>query len=203
MDEVTPPAPGDVEQAIQHRRRGAWLEGEILRAAWEELEAVGYRDLSMDGVATRAGTSKAVLYRRWRNRGELVLAALRQRRPMLSGEVPDTGNLRDDVLALLRRVSAGVTEIGPETIFGLLDELSREPEAAAYLYARQVGAEAMTAILEAAARRGEVPTERITPRVAFLPVDLARHELLVTRAPVRDDVIVEIVDEVFLPLVRG
>jgi hypothetical protein len=59
----------------------------------------------------------------------------------------------------------------------------------------------MTAILRAAADRGEVRLEQIPRRVVSLPVDLARHELLVRRAPVPEDVIVEIVDDVFLPFV--
>jgi len=44
--------------------------------------------------------------------------------------------------------------------------------------------------------------ERITPRNAALPGDLVRHEILVTRAAVPEQVLVEIVDEIFLPLVR-
>ena len=198
-----PPGVGPGMAPPRHRRRGQTLESAILRAAWAELEAVGYQGLSMDAVAARAGTSKAVLYRRWAGRAELVLAALRQHRPMLSGEVPDTGSLRGDVLALLRRVSAGIAEIGLETAFGLLDELSADPEFRAYIHARRARAEAMAAILARAARRGEVRPERVTPRMAMVALDLARHELLVTRAPVPDAVLVEIVDEVFLPLVRG
>ena len=98
---------------------------------------------------------------------------------------------------------SGIAEIGPATAFGLLDELSSASEAVAYLHARQAGAETMSVILQAAAQRGEVRIDRLTPRVSVVPLDLARHELLLTRAPVPDAVIVEIVDEVFLPLVRG
>ena len=189
-------------RVAQHRRRGPVLERAILEAAWAELAAVGYQHLTMDGVATRAGTSKAVLYRRWRNRAELVLAALRQNRPMLSGEVPDTGSLRGDVLALLRRVDAGVEAVGRATLFGMLDELTTEPDALTYLWAQQTGTDTMRAILEAAGARGEVRPQTITPLVATVPLVLLRHELLVTRAPVPDQVLVAIVDEVFLPLVR-
>ena len=185
----------------RHRRRGQALEAAILRAAWEELQAVGYRDLSADGVAARAGTSKAVLYRRWRNRAQLVMAALRAERPMLSGPVPDTGSLRGDVLALLCRVQEGVNEIGIETLIGLLQELYEDPGLEGFLRADNAGEQAMTAILEAAGRRGELDPTLINPRVATLPVDLVRHEMLVTRAPVPDAVLVEIVDQIFLPLV--
>src|SRR5690349_13494346 len=79
------------------RRRGATLERALLRAAWEELAAVGYANLTIEGVAARARTSKAVLYRRWPNRAALITAAMRQEAPLLSGEVPDTGQLRGDV----------------------------------------------------------------------------------------------------------
>lgn len=65
------------------------------------------------------------------------------------------------------------------------------------------GAEAMATILQAAAARGEVRLDRIAPRVASLPTDLARHELLFRRTAVPDDVLTEIVDDVFLPLVQG
>ena len=187
----------------RHRRRGAGLEQAILAAAWEELQAVGYRDLSMDRVAARAGTSKPVLYRRWSNRAELVMAAWRNARPLLSGEVPDTGSLRGDVLQLLRRAYVGVAEIGVETIFGVLLELFEQPDVALFVFADQAGLTAMTSILDAAIQRGEIPNRRIPPRVATLPVDLARHELLVTRAPVPDAVLVQIVDQVFLPLVHA
>ncbi len=201
MATKAPSDSGEPPVQVRHRRRGESLEGAILAAAWEELQAVGYDGVSMEGVAARARTSKAVLYRRWRNRAELVLAAIRARRPMLSGETPDTGSLRGDVITLLRRVSDGIAEIGPETAFGLLDELAREPDVAGYLHAWQTGRVAMGAILAAAARRGEVRLERLTPRVMTLPVDLARHELFITRQPLSDDVITEIVDQVFLPLV--
>ena len=187
------------------RRRGAMLEGAILRAAWEELAAVGYANLTMEGVAARAGTSKAVLYRRWPNRAELVIAAMRQEAPMLSGEVPDTGTLRGDVLALLRRMSHRLGEVGPEVIHGLLTDLFRDAERLSYLQSQvaRVGADTMSAILKQAAERGEVDLDRVSRRTASLPLDLFRHELLFTRTPVPDAVLVEIVDEIFLPLVRA
>ena len=124
---------------------------------------------------------------------------------MLSGEVPDTGELRGDVLALLRRVSRGLSRIGQETLFGLLSEVFRDAalSAAAVVQAQHVGADAMATILGRAAQRGEVRLDAITPRMVSLPVDLVRHELLVTRALVSERALAEIVDDIFLPLVRA
>ena len=184
------------------RRRGKALEAAILQAALDELAAVGYARLTMEGVAERARTSKAVVYRRWPNRAELVLAAMRQRGLVLSGEVPDTGELRGDVLALLHQVSQRLQEIGAETLHGLMTEYVGHVEVSRYLQGRQVGYEAMIAILKRAAVRGEVRLDKIAPRVASLPIDLVRHEVLLTHAPVPDTVLVEIVDDIFLPLVH-
>ena len=185
------------------RRRGAALEEALLDAAWAELQEVGYAGLTMEAVADRAGTSRAVLYRRWRNRPELVIAAMRRHQPMLSGEVPDTGSLRGDVLALLTRVSDRLTELGPQTVYGILGDYFADTElfAAFQDQVLHIGASVMAAILKHAEERGEV-RQGISPRVNSLPTDLFRHELLIRRTPPSRRVITEIVDDVFLPLVR-
>jgi AcrR family transcriptional regulator len=186
------------------RRRGATLEEAILTAAWEELAAVGYAHLTIEGVAVRARTSRAVLYRRWSSRPALVLAAMRQQAPLLSGPVPDTGTLRSDVLALLHRISERLVAVGPEVIHGLLADYFRDDELFAYLQTQvlQVGSNVMMTILERAAGRGEVQLDRVTPRIATLPLDLLRHELFVTRTPASEGALVEIVDGIFLPLIH-
>jgi hypothetical protein len=109
------------------------------------------------------------------------------------------------VLALLVRVSRRLSEVGPEIIHGLLTDYFRDAELFAYLHAEvlQVGADAMQTIVRRAAERGEVRLDTISPRVSTLPIDLAPHELLVTRAPVPESVLVEIVDDIFLPLVHA
>lgn len=185
------------------RRRGEALEHALLEAAWTELQTAGYAGLTMEAVADRAGTSRAVLYRRWRNRPELVIAAVRRYRPMLSDEIPDTGSLRDDVLALLRRMSSRLAEIGPETVYGLLGDYLAD----AGLFARRrdqmlsISAEVMETILKRAADRGEARSG-VKTRIATLPTALFRNELFLARIPPSEGTLVEIVDDVFLPLVR-
>jgi AcrR family transcriptional regulator len=193
-----------VTTPVRRRRRGKDLDHALLEAAWAELAAVGYANLTMDGVAARAGTSKPVIYRRWPSRPELVLAAVRHQGPVLSGEPPDSGSLRGDVLALLERISGRLQSLGQEVLLGLLADYVREPELMAYVQPQvlTIGLAVMTTILQRAAARGEVDPAAISPRVASLPVDLLRHELLVTRQAVPQPVIIEIVDGIFLPLLR-
>jgi Tetracyclin repressor-like, C-terminal domain len=63
---------------------------------------------------------------------------------------------------------------------------------------RSVAAET---IMRRAVDRGEIDPTRLTARIAALPFDLLRHEILMTLAPDPPDVIREIVDNIFLPLV--
>jgi len=185
------------------RRRGEALEAALLDAAWDELQAAGYQAMTMEAVADRAGTSRAVLYRRWPKKAELVVAAMRRHRPILSGAVPDTDSLRGDVLALLTRMSQRLAVTGPEILYGLLGDYLADAELFERLRSDvlQIGTGVMTSILERAADRGQARSE-VSPRVAALPTDLFRHELFLRRTPPTEGVIAEIVDDVFLPLVR-
>ncbi len=79
------------------RRRGAELEDAILDAAWLQLIGNGYSAFTFEAVAARAGTSRPVLYRRWKDREQLMIATIRHERAKDPIEIPDTGDLRDDV----------------------------------------------------------------------------------------------------------
>ncbi|MGI5232078.1 TetR/AcrR family transcriptional regulator [Actinoallomurus iriomotensis] len=180
------------------RRRGSELEAAILRATWEELGAVGYMNLTMEGVADRARTGKQVLYRRWRNRAELVLAAMRSRVVSIADDVPDTGELRGDVLAVLDRMARRYDDVGPDVVHGLMAE-ARDLDPVFFSIMTGV----METILRRAADRGEIRPGAVGRRITTLPADLLRHEMLLTSAPVPESTLVEIVDDVFLPLVNS
>lgn len=184
-------------QPAATRRRGDALQNAILDAAWAELADVGYLQLTMEGVAARAHTGKQVLYRRWRNRAELVIAAMRHSVGSIGDEIPDTGTLREDTLTVLRRMIARQREVGAEVIHGLMAEAA-DLDPNYFGIARKV----LTGILRQAERRGEVVLAGLSPRVVTLPADLLRHEMLVTGQPVPDRVVTEIVDDIFLPLVH-
>lgn len=180
------------------RRRGEELEAALLRAAWDELSEVGYAKLTIEAVAARARTSKPVLYRRWPTRALLVIAAMRQEAPALSREVPDSGSLRGDVLSLLRRTGRTLRAIGPDAVHGLFTEAFAELD---FSEMRGIGRDAVQALLARAILRGEVRARAFPERVLTLPIDLVRHEILLTKASLSTRALEEIVDDVFLPLV--
>src|SRR3954454_9493988 len=117
-----------VEPPGGSRRRGETLDAALLDAAWDELIAVGYGRVTMAGVAARAGTAKAVLYRRWPNRSELLAAAIDRRVPSLAGEPAATGDLRTDLIAELTRLDERYRAVAavPDPDGGLADHLLRQ-----------------------------------------------------------------------------
>jgi AcrR family transcriptional regulator len=182
--------------AMRARRHGAALENALLQAAWDEARAVGYAGLTMEGVAARAGTGKAVLYRRWPSRAELALAAMRHHVGSITSQIPDTGDLREDVLIVLRQIRDRAQQIGPDIIHGLrMESHDLPPEAL------EITPAVMMTILTRAAERGDVRLERVTPLIAALPGILIRHELFLFNAAVSEAYLTEIVDDIFLPLV--
>jgi AcrR family transcriptional regulator len=191
------------------RRRGKILEDAILEAAWKELCDVGYNHLTMEGVAARAKTNKAVVYRRWANKPTLILSVLHKfvpPLPLLPKEVPDTGDLRNDVFSFLHGIAKPLQIIGAEIIHGLIvdfgkDKLISIPQIIPPKEEDKL-ITAMITILKNAEMRGEVKLEKISLRIISLPLDLLRYELLTTHEPVSDKIIHEIVDDIFMPLIR-
>ncbi|GGO18283.1 TetR family transcriptional regulator [Microbispora rosea subsp. aerata] len=188
------------------RRRGAELEEALLDAAWDELVSCGYGGFTFEGVAARAQTSRPVVYRRWASRADLAVAAIRHYGRKHPFPVPDTGSLRDDLVALLRSFSERRSELAVLMSMRMSEFFAETGATMAdlreQLLADRTGPSSLVRVLERAAARGELDPRRLTPRLTALPVDLIRHEILMTGRPVSEDVITEIVDDIFLPLVR-
>ena len=196
----------EAPKPVRRRRHGQELESALLTAALDELVKVGYARMTMESVAKRAGTSEPVLYRRWPNKDQLVLAAMEHYRNANPIALPDTGALRSDLLAELTMVSearAGIYAITAAAAFsGLLADTGltisqvREQVMGGQLLPHQ------RAIYQRAHDRGEIDLGRIPAAVLNLPFDLLRHDLLMELRPPEPARIQSIVDELFLPLIQ-
>ncbi len=193
-----------IEKDSPTRRRGRELEDALLVAAWEQLVSGGYAAFTIDAVAVRAATSKPVIYRRWPNREALVMAAIQHYFAQGSRPLPDTGTLRGDVIALLNEANESRFAIAAVISVQLSAYFQETGTTPADLREQLLGARpsAIATIMRRAIDRGEVSGAKLTPRMINLPFDLVRHEALMTLGPVPPDVIREIVDDLFLPLVN-
>jgi AcrR family transcriptional regulator len=190
-------------QRTRQRRRGEELEAALLEAAWQELVEAGFARLTMESVAARAKTGVAVLYRRWPNKDDLVLAAIRHYHTAHPVDIPDTGSLRGDMIALLSNASSTrvsfVAVIGA-AFSGLLAGSGLTPGQARekVLADRPLPS---GQILARAHERGEIDLDRIPPAVLTMPFDLMRHDMLMTYRPIPPERVLAIVDDLFMPLV--
>lgn len=73
----------------------------------------------------------------------------------------------------------------------------------AFLFLEKKGGEViLSPFLKRAIERGEIKEEKVSERISRLPIDPIRHKQLTTYEPVIEKTIVEIVDDIFLPLIK-
>jgi AcrR family transcriptional regulator len=203
VEQACGPAKVVVDHRKGPRRRGDALYMAIFEATLDELAAVGYAELKIERVANRARASKGSLYRRWSSRAELVADAVHYTIPGCA-KPPDTGSVREDTLGCLRVFAALLNGPSGEAIRGLMVETIRNPDLMEVIRARFIDPSVglFLEVFRRGAIRGEVRATALTPRIASVGPDLLRQHLLVHRSPIPDQVLVEIVDEVIIPLIR-
>ena len=149
---------GDVsaERPRRGRPRSADADEAILEATLAVAGELGFRGMSMDLVAERAGVSKTTIYRRWSSKEALVLEALRQAINPLDDV--DLGSVRSDLETYLgnlaERMSSGrMSDVLPH----LIDVSVHDPQLRCslddYVSHRR---RPLVAILERGSERGEL-----------------------------------------------
>ena len=120
-------APGPVPPT--HISRRARSDRAILEAARALLAEVGVRGLTIEGVAVRSGVAKTTIYRRWRDKDELALAAVWH--DVASGlQAPrDVGDTREELRAFVEPVIAVLrAPLLSSVIRGLTSQIAENPE---------------------------------------------------------------------------
>ena len=174
-------------------------EAEFLAVTLQLLQQNGYDRLTLDAVATTAQASKATVYRRWPTKAELVLAAfiegVRQ-----AAVPPDTGTLRDDLLAL-GEIILEQTHQHSGTLRAVLVEVSNNPalnEAMQHEFVDQRRA-LLRYVLQQAVSRGEIDEAAISDELwDLLPGYLIFRSIIQNRPP-GTDTVRALVDEVLIP----
>jgi AcrR family transcriptional regulator len=182
---------------VRTRRRGQKLEHALFEATLAELTAVGYGGLTMEGIAARARTGKAALYRRWSTKHDLVQAALLYALPPIPE--PRAGrSARENLLTTFsahRDILAGKTAFPGLAIIG---QVLHEPELRA-IFADSVVAPRLRlieSILQAGVRTGEIDPATLTPLTARVGPALINQHVMLTGAPPTRRELTRIIDTV-------
>jgi AcrR family transcriptional regulator len=177
-------------------------EREILDAALEVLSEVGYDRLTMDAVAQRAKASKATLYRRWNSKATLVVDALATQKS--SPPVPDSGDLRTDLLTAFCGMG-GLTDHDTTSTFGaVMTALTTDPEFAKEFRTRVLvpKSQLSRSLFQRAVDRGEVRPDLDLDLVAPALAAIVLHRLFVLGEEPGPALIEHVIDQIILPAVR-
>ncbi|MFZ1178641.1 MAG: TetR/AcrR family transcriptional regulator [Mycobacterium sp.] len=196
MSQLTQAAP----KGSRSRRRGEVLERALYEATLAELAEVGYGGLTMEGIAARAHTGKAALYRRWATKCELVHGALVFALPPL----PEPRSGRSARESLLAMFTAHRDILAGKTVFPGLDiihQLLHEPEMRAIFADAVVGprVKIVESILQAAVEDGDLDPSTITSFTARIGPALINQQFLLTGSPPNRRELALIVDTVIPP----
>jgi AcrR family transcriptional regulator len=186
------------------RRRGETLERAIFDAVVYQLQAVGFAGLTMEGIAGCARTGKAALYRRWASKEDLVVDALNHTLPPVA-DLPDHGNLRDDLLELLRRMTAIVNSPTGCALRYLLADIDHDHPFMRLVHERVLKPRKLMfqTVLKRAVERGEARPEALNALLTEVGPAMVAQRFLADGPPVPDDFVVSVVDDVVMPLLRA
>lgn len=189
-----PPTP-EPQPRTRPGGRSARVRAAVIDALLAELAENGLGELTMEGVARRAGVNKTTLYRRWGSKEELLLDALLDR-----GErrvpIPDTGSLRDDLLTVARQIAASVATSEIDAVIRAVTANpstdSKLVEAARHFW--EVRFSLLGSIVERAIERGELPAGTEPKPLIEALLGAIYLRVLVTREPLDDGFLVQLAD---------
>ncbi|MEO7429546.1 MAG: TetR/AcrR family transcriptional regulator, partial [Acidimicrobiales bacterium] len=129
----------------------------ILQATVDAFVEDGYAGVSVEGVAARAGVGKATIYRRFPSKAELVVEAVRCG-AQIDDDLPDTGDLRADLIAMMRPLFDRLRGPESELLVRFATERVRNPELAEAFDRSVIGRkrEHLRNLLASAVKRGDL-----------------------------------------------
>ncbi|MGW1997452.1 TetR/AcrR family transcriptional regulator [Embleya sp. NPDC001921] len=202
---------GQVETALlvtdyrqRPRKRGVTLERAITEAVVAELGERGYGALTFEGVATRAGTGKSALYRRWPDKMSMVADALSAALPNPESlSLP--GELRADLIVYLETVAQGM--LGPLGLGMrlLCGEISRHREFAEMWEHRVIGPwqSLLAEVLADAIARGEARPGALAPECVLAGPSVLCQRFTITGVPMSRAEIESLVDNALMPMLTA
>jgi AcrR family transcriptional regulator len=132
----------------------------MLQATLELLAEVGFEGMSIEAIAARAGVGKTTIYRRYVSKEELVADAIESVREEIV--IPNTGNLRDDIDALIQNAAQiTLSPLGRQTVTMIIGSASSNPQFAQIYWTKylQPRRKTFAVVLDRAKARNEIPTD--------------------------------------------
>jgi TetR/AcrR family transcriptional regulator, regulator of autoinduction and epiphytic fitness len=186
-------APGTLEEPDPRVERSRRV---ILEAVLEELGAVGYGAMTIEGVAARAGVGKSTIYRHWTGKLDLVEDAFRTLKAPL--QVPESGTLRERIAGLLDQIACMVAESTYSSCMPALIEAAERDEQARELHRRFTAERRaiLVDLLRDAVNDGELPSDTDPELLSDALVGTILMRRLMLHEPLDPAMVPKLVDQV-------
>lgn len=162
------------ETSSRGRKRNEDTRLALLTAAYELTSELGYQDVTIEGIAARAGAGKQTVYRWWPTKADILLEALAVKAD-LRISIEDHGSLRADLGEFLRDSASLLAQPGVvAALRSLMAEAQRDPVFRArfqdgFLLQRR---RALHTVFARAVQRTDAPTHLGSGSGADLAADL-------------------------------
>jgi AcrR family transcriptional regulator len=172
-------------------RRSERSRRAILTAAAELVHETGYRKLTIEAIAARAGVGKQTIYRWWPSKGAVVLDGLLAE---LSDpddlSLPDTGDVEADIRLVQRAIVAELADPKlSDTSRTLMVEMQEDPQLAEDMLERLLRPQlaAIADRLRSAQDAGQLRADLALPVAVEMLVGPLYHRWLLRTGPLTDE----------------
>lgn len=185
------------------RKKDSSRNPEILDAALSVLAEKGFEGLTVELVAAKAQAGKGTLYRRWPSKNDLILDAIGYMKSRMVDieSLPDTGTLRQDLLALFKPEPQEVVDQKQRIMAAIINMLAKHHELSETVNELMVEpwARVHKILMERARSRGEVSADADIETISRIAPTMAAFRSLVLRKPFDKEFLLSMVDGVILP----
>ena len=190
---ATPRAPSG-----RGRPRDRALDDRILEQVIALLGSHGYAGLTLDALAARSGVAKTTILRRWPSKAAVAAAGV-QRLALQSVDVPDSGTLEADLLALLHGAVETFVRGRGQFIAQLIREAGHHPEITDLVHTViHTRRQAYRRVLALAIARGELAPSIDQDLLIDLLIGPIWTRMLITRDPITREYVDSIVEAVLI-----
>lgn len=175
----------------------------IEKAAVELLREVGYEQLTIEAVALRAQVSKATIYRRWKNKAELVTDSVHHY-AFCKAPTIDTGSLRGDLIEVISEKVKTMKSADGQLIAGLMCMARTDTDLGNILTQSLAGYAnaAHSAIFDRAVSREEIPEDANRELILQLIPAVIGFRVFMSHQSITRKYIENFVDDVLLPVLQ-
>jgi len=185
---------------MKGRPRDSKREDAIAEAAISLVQEVGYERTTIEAIALKAGVSKATIYRRWKNKQEVIANAISHHAFSQTPSI-DTGNLRDDLVELLLAKVKVLKGPDGAVIASIMSSAKMDSELAKVIphSVRDGESQVHEVILERAIKRGEISVDANLELLAEITPAIMTYRIFMSQQPVNRKFIEALVDDVLIP----